>query len=80
MTCTPLKSTSIKSVGYSRTSKTLEVEFPSGAVYEYYNVPEEFFHELCNHANPGKFMSLNIKGNFDYSKLPVIEETTGSAD
>ena len=80
MTRTKLKSSNIISVGYSRERQVLEVEFPGGNVYEYYKVPEEFFHELCNHTNPGKYLSLNIKGNFEYMKLPreiEVEQTDG---
>lgn len=33
----------IRSIGYEALSQTLEVEFDSGRVYEYYDVPDDDF-------------------------------------
>ena len=37
----PVRSSNISSIGYDSESKTLEIEFHSGGVYQYFNVPEK---------------------------------------
>ena len=40
-----VKSSNIKSIGYDQRSRLLVIEFLSGSVYEYYNVPQEIYAE-----------------------------------
>ena len=41
-----VQSSNIKSIGYDQISRLLVVEFLSGSVYEYYNVPLEIYAQL----------------------------------
>lgn len=52
-------STSIRSVGYE--NRTLEIEFVSGMVYDYPNVPSYHFENMINNPHPGKYFNANIK-------------------
>lgn len=62
-------STTILSVGYEPNSNTLEVEFKSGGIYQYYNVPEPLFQALMDSDSKGKFLHANIKSAFAYSRV-----------
>lgn len=48
-------SSAISSVGYDPESETLEVEFSSGAVYEYYGVPRKVYRSLMSAPSKGQF-------------------------
>ena len=56
----PVASSNIRSIGYDRQSATLEVEFTSGDVYQYLNVPEHLYNGLLQAASPGQFLNINI--------------------
>jgi hypothetical protein len=57
-------STNIRSVGYDAESSRLEVEFNSGSVYQYLNVPEGEYESLMNAGSKGRYMNRNIKGHY----------------
>ena len=66
---TPLSSTSIRSLGYDQPSQTLEVEFLNGAIYQYYNVPENMYSEMMKASSKGKFLHLYIKNAYPFSRV-----------
>lgn len=49
-------SSNIASVGYDPDSETLEIEFNSGAVWQYFNVSENVYRELLA-GSVGKFFN-----------------------
>jgi hypothetical protein len=58
----PVKSSSIKSVGYDDASETLEIEFRNGPrVYQYYGVPRQDHIELMTAESKGTFVNKIIK-------------------
>lgn len=63
-----VKSSVLKSVGYDRDSKTLEIELVSGAVYSYFNVDEKVYIELINAPSHSAFFNSRIKGSYRFSK------------
>ena len=65
-----IKSSNISSVGYDRETLKLEVEFLSGAVYEYEDVPLEVYHNLMDAPSVGAYFSKYIKNNFKYRLVP----------
>ncbi len=65
---TEVKSSNVKSVGYDLTNKILEVEFHSGGIYHYLKVPEDCVQDLARAKSVGKFISSEIKGNFEFVK------------
>jgi len=69
MKMTPVSSTNLASVGYDSETRTLRVEFKSGAVYEYYNVPEAEYQGLIDASSKGSYFHQNIKGRYSYSKI-----------
>lgn len=62
MNRTPVKSSNIKSVGHDPATKTLEVEFNSGGVWRYADVPAEKHQALIGADSIGKHFGQHIKG------------------
>jgi len=60
----PVSSSAISSVGYDRKAKTLELEFSSGGVYDYYEVPPKVYAELMSAESKGRFISERIRGQY----------------
>lgn len=69
MNRTPVSSTNIHSVGYDPQSATLEVEFTSGGVFQYFNVPERLHQGLMKAESKGEFLKNNIKYGYRYQKV-----------
>ena len=47
-------SSDIRAIGYDEQSLTLEIEFKSGGLYEYANVPEAVYRSLMSASSHGK--------------------------
>ena len=62
-------SSNIASVGFDPGSETLEVEFVSGSVYQYYNVPEQMYDRLMSENSKGRFLNVYIKNGYPYSRV-----------
>jgi KTSC domain len=65
----PVSSTNLASVGYDLLSQTLEVEFGSGGVYQYFDVPEHVHQELLAAGSAGSYFARSIKNSFACSKV-----------
>lgn len=59
-----VQSSMIASLGYEADTSTLEVEFNSGAVWQYYDVPESIYYDMKNSGSLGKFFNANIRGQY----------------
>jgi KTSC domain len=57
-------SRALASVGYSKRLHALEVEFVSGAVYRYSNVPPQVYRDLLSAASKAQFYDTNVRGHF----------------
>jgi hypothetical protein len=67
---TPINSSMIASIGYDPSNGTLEVEFKKGGViWQYYDVPENVWHEFQSAASQGKYFLANIRNRFGGSKI-----------
>lgn len=61
----PLKSSSIKAVGYEEASQKLSLQFTSGpTLYTFYRVPPRVFHELRKATSAGSYYHQNIQGRY----------------
>jgi len=69
MKMTPVSSSNLASVGYDSATRTLHVEFKSGAVYEYYDVPEAEYQGLIDAPSKGSYFHQNIKDRYRYRKI-----------
>jgi hypothetical protein len=62
-------SSNINSVGYDETSNILEIEFKSGSIYQYLNVPKEIYNELAQASSVGRYFMRNIKDRYQSSRM-----------
>ncbi len=62
-------SSNIASIGYDAPSQTLEVEFLSGTIYQYFGVPENIYDELTQAGSKGRFLNTYIKNAYGYSRV-----------
>ncbi|EKD55602.1 MAG: hypothetical protein ACD_59C00110G0007 [uncultured bacterium] len=54
----------IKSIGYHQATSTLEIEFNSGAVWQYFDFPESCWYDFKGAESHGKFFHSSIKGQY----------------
>ena len=59
-----LVSSMMTSAAYDPTSRVLEIEFATGAVYQYVEVPLDVFQEMLGAPSHGKFFHSRIRGAF----------------
>ena len=62
----PVTSTAVSSVGYDERSSMLEVEFESGAVYDYFDVPPKVYHDLLKAPSVGSFVSRQVRDQYPF--------------
>jgi hypothetical protein len=64
-----VQSSMIKSFGFDSSSSTLEVEFNSGAVWQYFDVSESTYYEMKSAESCGKFFNANIRDQYAESQV-----------
>ena len=64
-----VSSSDLKSMGYDKGSMTLEIEFNSGGIYQYSNVPESVYMGLMGAASKGTYFHQHIKENYRYRRI-----------
>jgi len=69
MHTTQVNSSNIKSIGYDAQVAILEVEFISGDIYQYFNVPEYLYRQFLNASSYGRFLNDYIRYNYRYQKV-----------
>ena len=62
-------STNISSIGYDEATETLEIEFLSSAIYQYFNVPLTMHEKLMQAGSKGRFLHMYIKNKYPYSRV-----------
>jgi hypothetical protein len=62
-------STNVASIGYDEATETLEVEFLTGSIYQYYNVPTGIYEQMMQAGSKGKFLNVYIKNAYPYSRV-----------
>ena len=62
-------SSNIRAIGYDMQTQTLEVEFLSGWVYQYYGVPEFLHQQIMQASSKGQFINHYIKNAYPYSRV-----------
>ncbi len=61
----------LRSVGYDPDRRILEVEFTSGHVYEYHDVPPEVYEDLMAAESHGRYFNAKIRDGYRYRRLPA---------
>lgn len=65
----PVTSSNIRSIGYDPRLVILEVEFTSGDIYRYFNVPEHLYRELMKAPSKDWFLNEYIRYSCRYQKV-----------
>jgi hypothetical protein len=64
-----MPSTVVKYFNYDADSHTLRIQYVSGMVYEYLEVPENVYNQLKESRSKGIYLNKFIKGRFEYRKM-----------
>lgn len=64
-----VKSSNIASIGYDEEKEILEIEFNSGGIYQYLEVPDSVHKDLMGAASVGKYFNQNIQPNYKTKQL-----------
>ncbi len=59
----PIDSKMARSIGYSEVASVLEIEFQSGEIWQYHNVPEKIYLEMLD-GKLGKLFHEKVRGKF----------------
>lgn len=65
----------MNSVKYNPERKILEIEFTSGAIYDYFDVPKSVFSSLTHTPSKGLYFNYYIKNHFDFQQITPKEHT-----
>ena len=65
----PVSSSNICSIGYDAKSQTLEMEFHSGGIYQYFNVPESIYNALMSASSHGSYFHRHIEDRYRWTKI-----------
>ena len=65
----PVASSNVVSIGYDADAETLEVEFSSSAVYQYYNVGAALNEQLMQAPSKGQFFNQYIRNAYPFSRV-----------
>jgi hypothetical protein len=62
----PLASEALSSVGYDPARRVLEVEFTSGRVYQYFEVPQREVQRLLDAPSQGAYFTDRVRDRYRY--------------
>ncbi len=64
-----VESNNLRAIGYDDDEAKLEIEFLSGAAYEYYDVPRHVYDELMSAGSKGSYAATTIYENYRRQKI-----------
>lgn len=70
----PVSSSNVRSMGWEPGEEdprhgTLEVEFHSGGIYQYENIPESLYEELLGASSIGRALNQDVIGSYDEHRV-----------
>ena len=71
---TPVDSSSIVSMGYDEAGRLLDIEFPSGEIYRYFNVPAWEYENFMSAPSKGTYLNQHFKAA-EYRYERITSET-----
>jgi hypothetical protein len=66
---TPIESSTVAGAAYDATDRILEIEFTSGAVYHYLDVPVGVLDDLLTAESPGRYLNHHIRDAYAFIRL-----------
>lgn len=67
----PVNSSNIRAIAYDRDTMLLEIEFKTGRIYRYSQVPPQVYAGLMQSASHGKYFQDHINTVFSYIEVPT---------
>ncbi len=64
-----IESSMIRSIGFDSESSILEIEFNSGAIWQYFDFPESEWYEFENAESQGKYFNREILNQYAESRV-----------
>jgi hypothetical protein len=64
----PVQSRILKTVAYDESLHVMEVEYHTGSIYRYYDIPLEVYKAMFSEHSPGSFWNAYLKANRIRSK------------
>lgn len=64
-----VQSSAVRSVGYDRKRRVLEVEVAGGTVYQYLDVPAREYFALVSADSVGRYFNQRIKDGYEFRKV-----------
>ena len=64
-----LQSSTLPAATYQDPCACLELEFGSGAIYRYRDVPAQIYLELLRAESKGRYFNQHIRNRFAYTKI-----------
>lgn len=65
----PVASTMASAIGYDSDNEVLQIEFNSGAVYQYSDIDEDTWEDLYSSNAIGKYYNQYIKGKYQSQRI-----------
>jgi len=63
-----LESSVVRAAGYTY---VLEIEFQSGRIYQYFDVPKTIYTAFLDSGSKGKYFNAEIRGKFPYREIEI---------
>lgn len=76
----PVRSSALASIGYDPEARVLEVEFRSGKVYQYLEVPPELHAWLMRVENKGGLLNRKIEGSYEFRRIDHLKPDAPSLE
>jgi hypothetical protein len=65
----PVKSSVVRSVGYDRAERILEIEFHNDRVYRYFVVPHGVYQDLLAAPSLGRYFNDNVRDRYPVREI-----------
>jgi hypothetical protein len=69
MRVTAIQSTTLATVVYDEAREVLQLEFVSGAIYQYFGVPGAVHEALLSAPSKGRYFNQAIRGGFPFCRV-----------
>ena len=69
------KTSSARGAGFDTLTRTLEVEFLDGSVYQYYGIPHDLQIRIMQAPFKGPFLDRHIRDSYPYARVAWARRT-----
>jgi len=73
MNITAVESTTLSTIAYDEARDLLQLEFCSGAIYQYFDVPAAMYADLLDAPSKGRYFNQVIRGRFSYARAAEVQ-------